>query len=91
VRNDERRLALCLFLVIACRARLRAWALFAMLFFLRNLEETKKTKHNSILRQLAQRSRPVAAVSARRMPFAFHEYSRDAHAFGRPRREGEPA
>jgi len=43
VRNDERRLALCLFLVVACRARLRAWALLAIGIFLRNLEETKKT------------------------------------------------
>jgi hypothetical protein len=54
VRNDERRLALCLFLTVACRARLRAWALFAMRIFLRNLEEQKKTKHNSTLRQFAQ-------------------------------------
>src|SRR5215831_3968082 len=33
VRNDERRLALCLFLVIACRPRFRAWAVFAICAF----------------------------------------------------------
>src|SRR6185436_4964993 len=30
VRNDERRLALCLLVCPACRARFLAWALFAM-------------------------------------------------------------
>src|SRR6516165_148243 len=69
VRNDERRLALCLFLVIACRARLRAWALFAILF---SFGIWRRRKRPSIIAAYGSSRKQHAPPLPHRPPNALH-------------------